>query len=76
MIWVMFDTFATYLASSAYFFEVSKFLTFETSQGSWYILLYPFYCVSNSDFFWYWWFLKSQNVCMGLYGFIVSVNKE
>ena len=76
MIWDTFATFATYLASSKYFFVVSKFLTLKTSQESWYILLYPFYCLTNSDFFWYWWFLKRQNVCMGPYFFIISANSD
>ena len=76
MIWVAFATFATYLASSTHFFVVSKFLTLQTSQGRWYILLSPFYCVASPDFFWYWWFLKRQNVCMGLYCFIISANSD
>ena len=71
MVWITFATFATYLASSANLFVVSKFFIFEASQESWYIMLYPFYHVANSDFFWYWWFLKGQNVHMGLYGFII-----
>ena len=76
MICVTFATFATYLESFTYFFAVSKFLALKTSQGSWYKLLYPFYCVANSDFFLYWWFLKSQNVWMDLYYFIISANSD
>ena len=38
---------------AAYFFVESNFLTFEASQGNWYILLYCFTCAANSDFFWY-----------------------
>ena len=42
-VWIMFITFATYLVSSVNLFALSKFLTFEALQGSWYIMFYPFY---------------------------------
>ena len=61
---------------SANLFVVSKFLTLEAPQGSWYIILYPFNREDNFDFFRYGWFLKGQNVCMGLYGFIILANSD
>ena len=71
MVWTMFATFPTHLASSANLFVESKVLTFEALQGSWYIMLYSFCHVANFDFFWDWCILKGQNICKGLYSFII-----
>ena len=58
VVWITFTTLPTHLTSSANVFLMSKFLTPEAPQGSWYKLLYPF----NHDFFQHFRFIK--RVCI------------
>ena len=72
VVWISFTTLPTHLTSSANVFVMSEFLTPEAPQRNWYKLFYPFYRITNPDFFWYFWFIKGQYQRVSVYYFIVS----
>ena len=63
---VLFTTFGTYLSSTTGFPVMSKFLTFETPQGSWDVLLNSLKTIADLQLFWSTGLIKCSNVSVGL----------
>ena len=72
VVWITFTTLPTHLTSSANVFVMSEFLTPEAPQGSWCKLFYSFSCITNTDFFRYFKFIKGQFIRVSGHYFIVS----